>query len=209
MIKPVQKPVPAKPIPKELPAFEFVTDTPTLAAQDLDILKLTALFVARNGRQFMNSLLQHESRNYQFDFLRSSHPLFAFFTKLVEQYTLVLIPKNVTQKLKKSIANKYGTLKEIRQRVEYQQYVDEAQRKAKEQEEEEKTAFASIDWHDFVVVETIEFSEADDKLNLPPPLSVRAIESMSMAQKRAAALFAQEPEPFIEETRASFFSRYH
>ena len=28
-------------------------------------------------------------RNYQFDFLRKQHPLFAYFTKLVEQYSKV------------------------------------------------------------------------------------------------------------------------
>ena len=52
-------------------------------------------------------------------------------------------------------------------------------------------AFASIDWHDFVVVERIEFTDVDEKMNLPPPMSLRALQNMSLAQKRAAALFAQ------------------
>lgn len=55
-------------------------------------MKLTAQFVARNGRQFLTGLSQRESRNYQFDFLRPNHSLFPYFTKLVEQYTKVLIP---------------------------------------------------------------------------------------------------------------------
>lgn len=54
-----------------------------------DIVKLTAQFVARNGRQFLTSLMNREQRNYHFDFLRPQHSMFTYFTKLVEQYTKV------------------------------------------------------------------------------------------------------------------------
>jgi splicing factor 3A subunit 1 len=53
------------------------------------MVKTTAQFVARNGRQFLTSLMKMEARNYQFDFLRPQHSLFNYFTKLVEQYTKV------------------------------------------------------------------------------------------------------------------------
>ena len=52
-------------------------------------MKLTAQFVARNGRQFLTNLMNREQRNYQFDFLRPQHSLFQYFTKLLEQYTKV------------------------------------------------------------------------------------------------------------------------
>ena len=51
-------------------------------------MKLTAQFVARNGRQFLTTLVNRE-KSYQFDFLRPQHSLFGYFTKLVEQYTKV------------------------------------------------------------------------------------------------------------------------
>ena len=54
-----------------------------------DVVKLTAQFVARNGRQFLTTVMQREQRNYLFDFLRPQHSLFNYFTKLVEQYTKV------------------------------------------------------------------------------------------------------------------------
>lgn len=54
-----------------------------------DIVKLTAQFVARNGRQFLTNLMNREQRNFQFDFLRPQHSLFQYFTKLLEQYTKV------------------------------------------------------------------------------------------------------------------------
>lgn len=55
-----------------------------------DIVKLTAQFVARNGRQFLTNLMNREQRNFQFDFLRPQHSLFQYFTKLLEQYTKVI-----------------------------------------------------------------------------------------------------------------------
>jgi len=68
-------------------------------------MKLTALFVARNGRQFLTQLMTREARNYQFDFLKPQHSNFHYFTKLVEQYTKVLLPpKNIVDVLKKELA---------------------------------------------------------------------------------------------------------
>lgn len=84
-------------VPKEPPPdFEFMADPPSISAFDLDVVKLTAQFVARNGRQFLAQLMQKEQRNYQFDFLRPQHSLFNYFTKLVEQYTKVWIIEQVS-----------------------------------------------------------------------------------------------------------------
>lgn len=55
-------------------------------------------------------------------------------------------------------------------------------------------AYASIDWHDFVVVETIEFTEADEQMELPPPMSLSELENMSLAQKRMNAMIEPEQE---------------
>ena len=52
-------------------------------------VRLTAQFVAKNGRSFLNQLMQREAKNFQFDFLRPQHSLFQYFTKLVDQYTKV------------------------------------------------------------------------------------------------------------------------
>ncbi|CAG8577356.1 11123_t:CDS:10 [Acaulospora morrowiae] len=153
---------PPKAPPKEPPSFEFMSDMPAISAQDLDILKLTAQFVARNGRQFMTALSQREQRNYQFDFLRPNHSLCNYFTKLVEQYAKVLVPpKNLNEKLKSNVNNKYQIL---------------------------ELAYASIDWHDFVIVETVEFTEADETIDLPPPMSIIELENMTLTQKKMASV---------------------
>ena len=55
-------------------------------------MKLTALFTARRGRNFIQALSAREARNFQFEFLRPTHSLFGYFNRLVDQYTKVLHP---------------------------------------------------------------------------------------------------------------------
>lgn len=98
-----------------------------------DIVKLTAQFVARNGRQFLTQLMNREQRNFQFDFLRPQHSLFQYFTKLLEQYTKVLIPpKSMQQRLRDEAKSAQAVLEQAKYRAEWQRY-QEAQR-AKEEE---------------------------------------------------------------------------
>ena len=106
LLKQVQKETEPPPPKDPPPDFEFVADPPSISAFDLDVVKLTAQFVARNGRQFLTNLMNKEQRNYQFDFLRPQHSLFQYFTKLLEQYTKVLIPpKDLLKKLGEEALN--------------------------------------------------------------------------------------------------------
>lgn len=57
-----------------------------------------------------------------------------------------------------------------------------------------EVAFASIDWHDFVVVETIEFTVADAESNLPMPMTLKALENLNIIKKKANIVF-EEIEP--------------
>ncbi|QSL64568.1 hypothetical protein MERGE_001869 [Pneumocystis wakefieldiae] len=174
----------------EQPKFYFSVSLPAISATDLDILKLTAQFVARNGREFQTTLSQRESRNFQFDFLRPNHSLFQYFTKLVKQYTRILIPpKNTNTILKRNIEDKYQLLEVIRKRVAWQKYQEEQQKLKQEEEDREKIEYAQIDWHDFVVVETIEFTNADDRMDLPAPTSLSVLQSATLEQKQMMAMY--------------------
>jgi len=185
--------VPEKPIPKEPPAFEFMAELPAISAQDLDILKLTAQFAARNGRQFVTGLAQREQRNYQFEFLRPNHSLNNYFNKLYEQYTKILIPsKKLFQNLDTNMHDKYTVLDRALKRVEYKTYQEEQKKKEEEKADAEKIAYASIDWHDFVIVDTIEFTEADEAMDLPPPMSLSELQHMSLVQKKANLISTNE-----------------
>ena len=154
-------------VPQPRP-YEFITtERPPIAAVDHDILKLTALFTARMGRSFTNELGSRESGNYQFDFLRPSHSLFGYFNRLVEQYTRVLMaPTETVEELdrqagytpeydsllhteakRRAIARR-EVMKGMHNRVEWEKY-DNARRQAEDTAaEEERVAFASIDWQD-------------------------------------------------------------
>jgi len=117
--------------------FEFCHDPPTMNALDLDIVKLTAIFVARNGRSFLTQLMQKEAKNYQFDFLRPQHTLFQYFSKLVEQYNKVLIPsKNMRAKLKSDVKNQQAILDDVNYRAEWGRYQERIRKQ--EQEKQEK-----------------------------------------------------------------------
>ncbi|XP_030764501.1 splicing factor 3A subunit 1 [Sitophilus oryzae] len=181
ILKQVEQPF----VPKDPPSeFEFIADPPSISALDLDIVKLTAQFVARNGRAFLTQLMNREQRNFQFDFLRPQHSLFQYFTKLLEQYTKVLIPpKTMQQKLKEEVRSTKTVLEQVKYRAEWQKY-QEAQ-KAKEEEilERERIAYAQIDWHDFVVVETVDYQPFEIG-NFPPPTTPEEVGARILIQER-------------------------
>lgn len=191
-------PEPQKPKgPPAPPEFHFSARMPNISSQDLEIVKLTALFVAKRGKSFMTSLSQKESRNYQFDFLRPQHSLYQFFTRLVDQYADLLQVsepngKNTEQarlaELISNMNNKFLMLDRARKRAEWVRWQEQQKQKKEEEDEQEKIAYAQIDWHDFVVVETVVFTESDDQAELPPPTSLHDLQSASLEQKAKMSL---------------------
>lgn len=175
---------PAEPPPPRDPPpdFEFIADPPSISALELDIVKLTAQFVARNGRQFLTDLMKKEERNHQFDFLRPQHSLFQYFTRLLEQYTKVLLPpKELVSKLAAEVRS--GVLEQARSRAAWHSH--QARRKAADEAkiEKERLAYASIDWHDFVVVETVDYP-AGEPGDFPPPTTPLEVGARVLAQER-------------------------
>mmetsp|Transcript_99037 Transcript_99037/g.171640 ORF Transcript_99037/g.171640 Transcript_99037/m.171640 type:complete len:705 (-) Transcript_99037:105-2219(-) len=152
---------------------QFVVNHPYIAPMDMDIIKLTAQFVARNGQKFLIGLTQRESRNPQFDFLKPTHALFGYFTSLVDAYTKCLMPnKDEVEKLKKCSVSESEILDRAMARYSWDEQ-EESQRRSKEEEDkEEKEQSMQIDWHEFVVVETIEFTAEDENIPLAAPIDV-------------------------------------
>ncbi|CAK9786329.1 hypothetical protein CC85DRAFT_307819 [Cutaneotrichosporon oleaginosum] len=195
-------PAAAKPVHPDLIGYEpkqweFMVDMPGVTAQDLDILRLTALFHARRGRSFLSALSVREGRNYQFDFLRPTHSLYGYYNRMVESYQKIMQPApGQIEEIIRVDADpeaKWKTLEEAGKRALW----EEGKRarddvKAAEKQEEEE-AMAVIDWQDFVTVETIEFTQADMELDLPPPASNDKLKEMSMAERRMAAMIMEEP----------------
>jgi splicing factor 3A subunit 1 len=180
--------------PPEPPSFQFSARMPNISAQDLEVVRLTALFVAKNGRQFMTALSQREAGNYQFDFLRPNHSLHNFFQHLIDQYSMLLraggidgeggrVQQERMAELQRNVDDKYHILNRAKQRAEWSKYQESEKQKKEEEEEKERLSYAQIDWHDFVVVETVVFTEADDQVNLPPPTSLSELQYASLEQK--------------------------
>ncbi|KAJ8048110.1 Splicing factor 3A subunit 1 [Holothuria leucospilota] len=171
-------------VPKEAPAtFEFTADPPSINTFELDIVKLTAQFVARNGRQFLTNLMNKESRNYLFDFLRPQHSMFNYFTKLVEQYTKILIPPKDLQKKLRACDSMKAVLDEVRYRVEWEKLQEKQRRKEEEARERERVAYAQIDWHNFVVVETVDY-QPNEQGQFPPPIQQDEVGNRVIAEER-------------------------
>lgn len=161
-----------------------------------DILRLTALFHARRGRSFLSSLSVREGRNYQFDFLRPTHSLFGYYNRMVESYQKIMDPpEGVIGNLVKETSDpqsKWKTLDEARNRAEWERGKRKREGEKQKERDEEAEAMALIDWQDFVVVETIEFTQNDMELELPPPTNVEKLKTMSMAEKRMASMVMEE-----------------
>lgn len=68
-----------------------------LTGQELDTIKLTAQFVARNGKNFLTGLSSREHTNPAFNFLKPTHSLFGFFTSLCDAYSRCLMPPKGTR----------------------------------------------------------------------------------------------------------------
>lgn len=161
--------------------FKFSAQLPPISALDLDILRLTAQFVAKNGRSFITTLSQRESRNFQFDFLRSNHSLYPYFNVLVQQYSQILAPP---PSLNAFLGQSRDEIhKRCKRRAGFTKDQALAKIKQNEQEEQERIAYASIDWHAFVVVETIEFTASDETAALSPPVDLQTLKSASLEQK--------------------------
>ncbi|KAI0637195.1 Pre-mRNA splicing factor PRP21 like protein-domain-containing protein [Trametes polyzona] len=190
---------------EEPPVPEFILNIPNITAIDLDIMKLTALFTARRGHAFLAALSAREGRNYQFDFLRPTHSLFGYFNRLVDQYSKVLLPsKEMLAQLKERVPDgaRWKDLEVARKRARWQQMKAEQDKKREDDKEAERIAFAEIDWHDYAIVQTIEFTAADATAELPPPMSVQEVENMTLAQKRMAAMIMETTAEDVEAHRA-------
>jgi len=197
--------------PPKPPDFQFSARMPRMSQKDLEIVRLTALFVAKNGRPFMTQLSQREASNPQFQFLIPNHTFHNFFQSMVDQYSVLLRESGVNgegskaqqervDQLRQNVADKFKVLARAKQRAAYAKWQEAEKAKQEEEEEKKKIEFARIDWNDFVVVETIVFTEADDQANLPPPTTLNDLQYASLEERNkvsvSSTLRIEEAFPF-------------
>lgn len=169
------RPPPPKDLKQPDPEQYTVRLPEGISGEELDIIKLTAQFVARNGKSFLSGLSSREMTNPQFNFLRPTHSMFTFFTELADAYSKVLMPpKDVIEKLEKSVTDMTTVLERCLHRLEWDRLQEQEKQKAEDEIEQERQLMQMIDWHDFVVVETIDFADDEDE-DLPPPMTLEEV----------------------------------
>jgi splicing factor 3A subunit 1 len=206
--------------PPKPPDFQFSARIPRINQKDLDVVRLAALFVAKNGRQFMTQLAQREAGNPQFQFLIPNHTFHNFFQHLVDQYTTLLrasgldgeggrLQEERTTELEQNVDNKWRILQRARQRAGYAIFQEAEKQKKDEEEENKKIEFARIDWNDFVVVETIVFGDSDEQTNLPPPTTLSDLQYASLEDRKKVSISAtmriEEAMPTDEDSTYSAY----
>ena len=148
----------------------FVTAHPDYATPlDVDIIKLTARYSAIRGQDFLLGLAEREVNNPQFMFLQPTHPHFNYFTHLVDCYARALAAVTTDEEEwtggpVRRRGTRMGALASAVQRWTYRMADEEAARLAAASDED-KIAAMAIDWHDFTVVETIDFDEEERQLS--------------------------------------------
>ncbi|PVI02317.1 hypothetical protein DM02DRAFT_613012 [Periconia macrospinosa] len=184
--------------PPEPAPFRYSARMPNISAQDLEVLRLTALYTARVGENWLKELRNRESGNYAFEFLRPNHSFFPFFRATVEQYKILLEEQQTVEarieELQQNIKNRFHVLDRAKGRAEYVKYVTQQKEKEEKKAENEKKEYQSIDWHDFSVIAVILFDEGDDAAELPAPTRLADLQSASLEQKAAVSLSSKRIE---------------
>lgn len=179
---------PPNPLARALRAFDpaapppvdvFSVEPPALASpRDIETARLVAQFTAAGGRSFLSTLSARAGAADDFPFLRPTHALFSFFTKLVDAYAAVLrLAPNVESHLQLLSRRPDSLLERATARIEIARRAAAAEASSSGALE----AAAAIDWHDFSVVETIDFEDdqpeleqvgaaGEDEPNPTPPL---------------------------------------
>jgi len=155
-----------------LPEPKYYVPLPSHMTQsDVDLIKMTAQFVARNGRTFLNALSSQAqssgSLSQRYLFLNPIDPRFPYFQKLVTAYNECIVVQN-------------DTMNQLRADLDLDHLYYEAigaaemtvieERNRKMQDENLKTVTMEmklIDWQDFQVVETITFDEENEYYPAP------------------------------------------
>jgi splicing factor 3A subunit 1 len=171
------------PPPPPLSLVQIVAPA-SLSMIQLETIQITAQLIAISSfvdpaTNMLQALTMREWNNPIFRFCQPRHGHFAYFSALVDAYKQILSDWSsvTTVTTLSSIKNTSARIKEIEgmannvdRCLEVAVYRAEYQRDMEERLQKDEPAMANkVDWHDFVVVETIDFAIDEVVANLPPP----------------------------------------
>ena len=105
----------------------------------------------------------------------------------MDHYTKILLPaRDLVDKMRREIENPFTVLKSVQYRVEWERAQQREKQREDELAEKERVAYAQIDWHDFVVVETVDYQPGETG-NFPPPTTPQDVGARIIAMERIDA----------------------
>lgn len=163
----------------ELPRpLHFQTHLPMISPKDLDIIKLTALYVAKNGEDYLTKLIKHENsigNKAQFEFTSKNHSLNELFKEYISQYKKVIDDEAVPPKdllrtaMARAIYDKQNKVKLLQE---------------KQEKQDLKKHYALIEWQDFFLVGVFSFDAVDEVQELAIPLKREELLARSLEGRR-------------------------
>lgn len=86
-------------------------------------------------------------------------------------------------RLNEGCTNPSLVLQEVKRRADWQRHQEAQRRREEEEAEKERVSYAQIDWHDFVVVETVDYQPFEIG-NFPPPTTPEEVGARILLQER-------------------------
>lgn len=185
--------------------LQFLVDLPSISSFDLHVIKLTAMFVARNGDEYGDKLYKHEvlrGNKVQFDFMNKDHSLNDLYQTFIKQYKLTIDILEGTVDFPDLFEDSYL-------RAKYDKKNKIKKENDLKEQQERKLAYASIDWQDHIIVGKLQFDDIDKVTELAIPLSreeliYRSLESKSREiQLTKVKMEPQKQEEPIEDKKSA------
>lgn len=85
--------------------------------------------------------------------------------------------------LNECVNNPSVVLEQVKRRADWQRHQEAQKRREEEEAEKERVSYAQIDWHDFVVVETVDY-QPFEMGNFPPPTTPDEVGARVLLQER-------------------------
>lgn len=164
---------------ESVPPLDFLLkDQPTITLKDLEIVKLTAQYVAHHGDADSVRVIRERymSEPVLFGFTHEGHKWFKLFQTLVRQYKLVIDGECEMLDVDEMVER-------AKKRAQYEESIRAEQNEKEREEDEKRLKFTSVNWTDFVIVETIKFEEVDLIAELAPPVTIEELQLRSLDAK--------------------------
>eukprot|EP00834_Sanchytrium_tribonematis_P005003 NODE_277_length_10928_cov_0.583987.p1 type:complete len:512 gc:universal NODE_277_length_10928_cov_0.583987:9142-7607(-) len=171
--------------PNPPPEYKFLTHLKDMNRIDLDLIQLTAKYTALYGQSFHLKLQQKEAENYRFHFMRPTHSKHEYYQQYIKQFKYMIEHKDALNENIKNVKNDpFFILPNILKRSEYLDYLRFEQTNKEEKQDVMRQLYDSIDWHDYKLIEELNFSILDSKQEYPVPLKLNDLKTMSIQEKQ-------------------------